>query len=72
MDYHREESDRYFKESANSPVHAETFVKMSGDAWHHTHERQLLGLNMGLNGNFYSLFLLYHILCFIDLHHNCS
>ena len=27
-------------------------VKMSGDACNHTHEWQLLGLNMGLNGNF--------------------
>ena len=62
MDYHRDESDHYFKESANSRVHAATFVKMSGDAWHHTNEWQLLGLNMGLNTNFYSLFLLYSVL----------
>ena len=27
-------------------------VKMTGDACNQTHEWQLLGLNMGLNGNF--------------------
>ena len=33
-------------------VPAATYVKMSGDACNHTHEWQLLGLNMGLDGNF--------------------
>ena len=40
------------RERASSSVPAATFVKMSGDACNHTHEWQLLGLNMGLNGNF--------------------
>ena len=40
------------RESASSSVQAATFVKLSGDACIHTHEWQLLGLNMGLNGNF--------------------
>ena len=37
---------------ASSSVPAATYVKTSGDACNHTHEWQLLGLNMGLNGNF--------------------
>ena len=40
------------RERASSSVPAATFVKMSGDACNQTHEWQLLGLNMGLNGNF--------------------
>ena len=40
------------RERASSSVPAATFVKMSGDACNHTHKWQLLGLNMGLNGNF--------------------
>ena len=43
---------RLERERASSSVPAATFVKMSGDACNHTHEWQLLGLNMGLNGNF--------------------
>ena len=58
------------RERASCTVEAATFVKLSGDACIHTHEWQLLGLNMGLNGNFSSLFLLYYILCFIDHHQN--
>ena len=45
-------------------------MKLCGDACNHTHEWQLLRLNMGLNGNFYFLFLLYYILCFLDHHQN--
>ena len=44
------------RESASSTVQAATFVKMSGEACIHTHEWQLLGLNMGLNGNLSSFF----------------
>ena len=40
------------RERASCTVEAATFVKLSGDACIHTHEWQLLGLNMGLNGNF--------------------
>ena len=59
------------RERASSSEHAATFVKMSGGAWNHTHEWQLLGLNMGLNGKFCFLFLLYYIPCFIVHHKNC-
>ena len=40
------------RERASCTVEAATFVKLSGNACIHTHEWQLLGLNMGLNGNF--------------------
>ena len=40
------------RERASCTVEAATFVCLSGDACIHTHEGQLLELNMGLNGNF--------------------
>ena len=60
------------RESARCTVDAATFVKMSGEACIHTHGWQLLGLNMGLNGNLCSFFPLYYIKYFIDHHQNCS
>ena len=49
---HRDRCACLERERASSSVAAATFVKMSGDACNHKHEWQLLGLNMGLNGNF--------------------
>ena len=43
---------RLERERASCTVEAATIVRLSGDACIHTHEWQLLGLNMGLNGNF--------------------
>ena len=60
------------RESARCMAEAATFVKMSGEACIHTHGWQLLGLNMGLNGNLGSFFPLYYIKYFIDHHQNCS
>ena len=60
------------RESARCTVEAATFVKMSGEACIHTHGWQLLGLNMGLNGNLCSFFPLYYIKYFIDHHQSCA
>ena len=46
------------RESASSSVQAATFVKLSGDACIHTHEGQLLALN---------IVILLHFLFFISL-----
>ena len=60
------------RERASCMVEVATFVRLSGNAYIHTHEGQVLELNMGLNGNFQSLFLLYYILCFIEHHQTFS
>ena len=60
------------RDRARCTVEAATFVKMSGEACIHTHEWQLLGLNMGLNGNLCSFFPLYYIKYFIDHHQSCA
>ena len=46
------------RERARYMVEAVTFVKLSGAAYIHAHEWLLLQHNMGLYGNFCSLFLL--------------